>query len=113
MTNKEKTIYYTIEYFRDHTVPSTERNIKAPRCEYIRQGVRYPDTQYDYFRQLINDTLRQIRLGFAAYVFNYEQIRTVLRYEPKAKFRYLEDSESFEVSLAKEDCYWHEAKQQA
>lgn len=87
-----------IEYIRSTTKPAPIR--KIPKI-YFRKahGVVAQTTLYEYYVQLINDTLDLIRKGLTAYIFNFEQVADVFRYEPQAKITYLENEECFAVSL--------------
>lgn len=87
-----------IEFLRATTKPAPTR--KIPKI-YFRKahGVVAQTTLYEYYVQLINDTLDEIRKGFTAYIFNFEQVEDVFRYEPNAKIVYLEKEACFAVRL--------------
>ena len=40
---------------------------------------------YEYYRNMINDCLRELRSGFTTYVYNEDQVRDILRFEPDIK----------------------------
>lgn len=87
-----------IEYIRSTTNPAPTR--KIPKVYFKKaHGVVTQTTLYEYYVQLINDTLDEIRRGVTAYIFNFEQVADVFRYEPQAKIIYLENEECFAVSL--------------
>lgn len=87
-----------IEFLRATTKPAPTR--KIPKI-YFRKahGVVAQTTLYEYYVQLINDTLDLIRKGLTAYIFNFEQVAEVFRYEPKARIIYLEKEDCFAVRL--------------
>lgn len=90
---------HAIETLRIGTAPSKERRLKRHYVKNVGLGIRQETTLDQYYVDLINDTLREIRRGRPAYIFNLEQIREVFRFEPEAKIRYLPQSDSFCVTL--------------
>lgn len=100
MEEKKKWIDEEIIKLRKTVVPSRERRLHDPNTASGRRyGVVYQDTQYHWYVQLINDCLREIRRGRAAYVFKLDHVKEILRFEPDAKFNYLSDSDSIRVTL--------------
>lgn len=100
MKEKKKWIDGEIVKLRKTVVPSRERRLHSPNvAPGRRDGVVYQDTQYHWYVQLINDVLGEIRHGRAAYVFRLDHVKEILRFEPNAKFNYLSDSDSIQVTL--------------
>lgn len=52
---------------------------------------------YEYYRQMINGCLAEIRVGRTAYVFKEEHVRDIFRFEPDIKLTYKD--KVFYVSL--------------
>lgn len=68
--------------------PRKEKYLKCvPTTNYSRYGITTKETSLgEYYTELINDTLREIRKGRTAYLFRLVQVRDVLLYEPRARF---------------------------
>lgn len=71
---------------RGNVLPSEEKFMQRHPAE--TPGGVEETTLDDYYVDMINDTLREIRKGEIAYIFNIGQIIDVLKYEPKAQFQY-------------------------
>ena len=70
--------------------------------EYVRppSGARSETTLYEYYNEMIRDTVKQIRqTGGRAYIFSIEQIADVIKYEKNAKFKYIPDGDCFKVTM--------------
>lgn len=81
------------------TQPSSASRITTA-SSIPRYSTRYDGESGDYYyRQMLNDTLDQIRMGRIAYIFDLWQMRDVIRFEPTASFDYLPESDSFAVRL--------------
>lgn len=96
--NNDMAINWIISRIRYNT-PSSDKKKLSRHFKRESNGVIYEDTLDTYYVQLINDTLKLIHLGEKAYVFNFEQIKDIIRFEHSAKFNYIADSNSFEVTL--------------
>lgn len=69
-------------------IPTTERRLT---CKYIKQIYGVYDTiytSYEYFVAYINDVLHQIRNGAIDYVYNEDQLKELLRFEPNIQVSY-------------------------
>ena len=71
---------------RGNVLPSEEKFMRRYAAE--TPGGVEETTLDDYYVDMINDTLREIRKGKVAYIFNFGQVIDILRYEPKARFQY-------------------------
>ena len=93
--------YYesVVNELRVTTPPSSAAHLYKCEAKPKYQSRYDGETSDHYYRQLVNDTLDQIRLGNTAYIFDLWQMRDVIRFEPLASFEYLPDSDSFAVSL--------------
>lgn len=102
-TNKQlddKRYYESVaNEIRRTTPPSSSAYLH--KCDVMPKfQTRYEgETGDHYYRQLVNDTLEQIRAGNTAYIFDLWQMKDVIRFEPLASFKYLPDSDSFAVNL--------------
>ena len=74
-----------LPYLRETTAVSKDkklkRNYSRNRSDPTINDIYSLDT---YYVGLINDTLLAIRDGYTAYIFNLEQVREILRFEPEA-----------------------------
>lgn len=68
---------------RASVVPRKEKRLS--RKSYREPGVIYDDTAFDYYYvQMINDCLSEIRHKNTYYLYNVDQVKTVLSFEPSA-----------------------------
>lgn len=66
----------------------------------LPSGARNETTLYEYYNEMIRDTVKQIRqTGGRAYIFSIEQIADVIKYEKNAKFKYIPDGDCFKVTM--------------
>ena len=79
------------EYFEKEVLPRLRASIvprqekKLSRKSYREPGVVYDDTAFDYYYvQMINDCLSEMRHKGTYYLFNVDQVRTILSFEPEA-----------------------------
>lgn len=93
---------YVLTYLKENTPRSQDKIMKrrfGQDLQYNRYGF-YDDgiTSLDtYYVQMINDTLEQIRIGKAGYVYSLWQVQDVLRYEPQIQVRYIPDAGAYEI----------------
>lgn len=76
-----------LPYLREHTPPSNKKRLTQHILK--NRDITYTDlkpTLDEYYVSMINDTLHEIRSGRTAYIFNLEQVRDIIRFEPRAEF---------------------------
>lgn len=76
---------------------SSERTLKrhALRSRNVHDdGVTTLD---EYYVLLVNTALAEIRRGKSDYVYSFEQIKDILRFEPEITVRYIPDAGAYEV----------------
>ena len=76
------------------------------RDHYVRipDGARKETTLYEYYNDMIEDTIKQInKTGGRAYVFSIEQIADVIKYDKDAEFTYIPEGECFMVTKRRID----------
>lgn len=92
---------YVVESLRDIVPQSKDSKLKR---HVTSDGKCYDDgitTLDSYYVQLINSVLSEIRKGKADYVFNFEQIKDIMRFEPRITVRYIADAECYEIRKEK------------
>lgn len=83
----------------DEALTTMKENIvqsKDTKMNYISQGSKYTYNDnvtplHRYYVSFINDVLNNIRLGKKDYVFNLEQVKDIIRYEPDIEVTYQDD----------------------
>lgn len=96
---------YTESIILSNPEPRKEKYLKrVPSVNYSRYGVTTKEKSLgEYYTELINDTLRQIRKGKTAYLFRLVQVRDVLLYEPRARFAVYDGIISVNLNLVNQD----------
>lgn len=92
---EDEILTQVISLLRLNNKPVRSDRMKITRgCPQKNLGVTYDfddatilDT---YYVAMINDTLSEIRKGHEAYLYNLEQIKSVLKYEPEAIIKVLD-----------------------
>lgn len=86
---KKNNVFYSkvLPYLIEHNKISSENTLK--RTAYLDKHISYiSDDEIppldSYYVGMINDTLKQIRSGIKAYLYNLEQVRDVLKFEPNS-----------------------------
>ncbi len=98
--NFEGFLEYAVDYLSERAVPCREKKLKrhvVPDRKCHNDGIPTLDSYYVMF---INSVLSEIRKGRVDYVFNFEQIAELLRFE-KIVIRYIPDGGSYEVRMEK------------
>lgn len=88
---------HTLDRLRETVTPSKERTLKR---HITRDRKSYDDgvtTLDGYYVQLINSALAQIRKGKEDYVFSFEQIKDIMRFEPDISARYISGAGAYEI----------------
>lgn len=83
----------------DEAVTVIKENVvqsQNTKMQYISKGSKYTYNDnitplHKYYVSFINDVLNNIRLGKTDYVFNLEQVKDILRYEPDIEVTYQDD----------------------
>lgn len=99
--NMPRFMDYTVDYLRKTTAPSKEHKLKR---HVIHDGKSYNDgiTTLDaYYVMLINSVLSEIRKGKKDYAFHLEQIKEIMRFEPRITVRYIPDAGAYEIRIEK------------
>ncbi len=76
-----------LPYLRETTAVYKEARLS--RKIHRSKSVTYNDgvgTLDEYYVRFINDSLRTVRCGEIAYIFNLEQVREILHFEPNTNF---------------------------
>jgi len=90
---------YVVDTLIETVLPSKDRKLKRrPVKSKIPYDDKIPPLDY-YYVSLVNDTLSEIRRGHIAYIFSLEQLRDVMRFEPRVLVEYVPEAESYRVSL--------------
>ena len=100
-SNMSAFMAYIVESLRDIVPQSKDSKLKrhvTSDCKCFDDGVTTLDA---YYVQLINSVLSEIRKGKADYVFNFEQIKDIMRVEPRITVRYIAYAECYEIRKAK------------
>lgn len=80
--------------------PSSEKKMRAIRESNNITGTYHGKFQYQYYCDLINDILYNIRHGETDYCYYIYQISDLLKYEyDRLQVEWLSDDECFKVSL--------------
>lgn len=95
--------------FMDYTVESLRNIVPQSKDSKLKRHVTSDGKCFDdgvttldaYYVQLINSVLSEIRKGKADYVFNFEQIKDIMRFEPRITVRYIADAECYEIRKEK------------
>lgn len=96
--DNKKAIDWIISRIKHNTPTSNKRKLTRSTLSE-NKGIRYEDTLDTYYVGLINDTLDEIRDGHSAYLFTFEQVQDVIKFEPTAQFTYINNDDYFEVKL--------------
>lgn len=99
--NMDVFLDYVVTYLKENTPLSKEKKLKRHTREYSGVGLKYDDTTTldEYYVRMINDVLSEIRRGKIDYLFNFGQIRDVLRFERNITLRYVDGC--YEVKIEK------------
>ena len=90
---------YVVDALMETVVPSKDKKLKRrPVKSKIPYDDKIPTMDY-YYVALVNDTLSEIRRGYEAYIFNFEQLRDVMSFEPSVFVEYIPEAESYKVML--------------
>ncbi|MBR1832343.1 MAG: hypothetical protein IJ784_07920 [Ruminiclostridium sp.] len=90
---------YVVDALLETVVPSKDKKLKrSPVKSKIPYDDKIPTMDY-YYVALVNDTLSEIRRGHEAYIFNFEQLRDVMSFEPSVFVEYIPEAESYKVML--------------
>lgn len=95
--NMREFLDYAINTLRGTVEPSREKTMKR---NVINDSRSYNDgitTLDGYYVQLINTALAEIRRGKADYLYCFEQIRDVIRFEPDITARYIAEAGAYEI----------------
>lgn len=90
---------YTVGFLKETVIPCKEYKLKR---YIVRDGRSYDDgitTLDGYYVQLINSVLCEIRKDGRDYIFNLEQLREIMRFEPCITARYIPDAGSYEIRI--------------
>lgn len=95
--------------FMDYVVDSLRGIVPQSKDIKLKRHVESDNKCFDdgvttldaYYVQLINSALDEIRNGKADYVFNFEQIKDIMRFEPRITIRYIADAECYEIRKEK------------
>lgn len=88
---------YVIDRLRDIISTSSEDKLRrhaASDNKCFDDGFTTLDA---YYVQFINSVLSEIRRGKADYVFSIEQIRDIMRFEPRLVVRYIADAGCYKI----------------
>lgn len=91
---------YALECIRGMVEPSKERTLKRYA---VRDSRSYNDkvaTLDYYYVLLVNSVLSEIRKGKTDYVYSFEQIKDIMRFESDISVRYIADAEAYEIRKA-------------
>lgn len=99
--NMDVFLDYVVTYLKENTPLSKEKKLKRHARAYSGLGLKYDDTTTldEYYVRMINDVLSEIRRGKSDYLFNFEQIRDVLRFERNITLRYVDGC--YEIKMEK------------
>lgn len=92
---------YAIDFLSKTVEPSKEKKLKR---HVIRDGKSYNDkvsTLDYYYVLLINTALSEIRKGRSDYVYSFEQIRDIMRFEPDISAKYIADAGAYEIRIGR------------
>ena len=90
---------YVVDALMETVVPSKDKKLKRrPVKSKIPYDDKIPTMDY-YYVALVNDTLSEIRRGHIAFIFNLEQLRDVMCFEPRVVVEYIPEAESYGVML--------------
>ena len=93
---------YAVSHLRERVVPSNDNKLKR---RAVRDMNSYDDgitTLDGYYVQFINSVLSEIRRGKTDYVFSFEQIAELMRFEERLAVRYIPEVCSYEIRRDKE-----------
>ena len=89
--------------FMDYAVAYLKEDLEEASDMYMPKSSHESEESkfYTYYAMLVNDALRAIRRGKEEYVYTFEQIRDIMRYEPHIEVRCDMDSGAYCVKLEK------------
>lgn len=95
--------------FMDYVVDSLRDIVPLSRDSKLKRHTPSDDKCFDdgvttldaYYVELINSVLSEIRKGKSDYVFGIEQIKDIMRFEPRITIVYLADAECYEIRKEK------------
>lgn len=90
--NMDVFLDHAVTYLKENTPPSKDKKLKRHARNHSSAGLKYDGTTTldEYYVRMINDVLSEIRRGKIDYLFNFEQIRDVLRFERHIAVRYID-----------------------
>lgn len=91
ITNKQSLLDEALAMIKENATQS-----QNTKMNYISKGSKYTYNDnvtplHKYYVSFINDVLNNIRLGKTDYVFNLEQVKDIIRYEPDIEVTYQDD----------------------
>ncbi len=92
---------YALDCLRENVVPSKEHTLQR---HAIRDGKCYDDkvsTLDYYYVQLVNMVLYEIRKGKTDYVYSFEQMRDIMRFESNITAKYIADAGAYEIRIGR------------
>lgn len=99
--NMDVFLDHAVTYLKENTPLSKEKKLKRHARNHSSAGLKYDGTTTldEYYVRMINDVLSEIRRGKTDYLFNFEQIRDVLRFERHIAVRYIDGC--YEIKIEK------------
>lgn len=91
---------YALECIRGMVEPSKERTLKRYAVRDSRSYNDKVSTLDYYYVLLVNSVLSEIRKGKTDYVYSFEQIKDIMRFESDISVRYIADAEAYEIRKA-------------
>lgn len=92
---------YALDRLREMVEPSREHMLKRHAVHDGKSfNDRVPAMDY-YYVLLVNTALAEIRKGKTDYVYSFEQIRDIMRFEPDITAKYIADAEAYEIRKAR------------
>lgn len=91
ISNKQTLLDEALTVMKENAVHSQDTKMK---CTSKGSKYTYNDNitpLHKYYVSFINDVLNNIRLGKKDYVFNLEQVKDIIRYEPDIEVTYQDD----------------------
>lgn len=99
--NMTEFMEYALDCLRETVEPSREYTLKR---HVMRDRKSYDDgiTPLDsYYVQLVNTALSEIRRGKTDYVYSFEQIRDIMRFESNITAKYIAEAGAYEIRRAR------------
>lgn len=98
-----------ITEFMDYAINFLRKTVELSRENKLKRNVIRDEKSFNdkvstldyYYVLLVNTALSEIRKGKSDYVYSFEQIRDIMRFEPNITAKYIAEAGAYEIRKAR------------